>query len=92
MIVHLSQLSHCDLTDRGEEDDGEEISDWLDAAHDLCGNHVTLCGQQGASQETAQLHGNIEKLCHLQRKSPRETALSSQEVKQYDICREMQES
>lgn len=38
-----------DLTDRGEEDDGEEISDGLDASHDLCGDHVTLGGQQSSS-------------------------------------------
>lgn len=54
-----------DLTNGGEEDDGKEISDWLYASHDLRCNHVTLRGQQSSSQETAQLHGNIQKLCHL---------------------------
>lgn len=34
-----------DLTNRGEEDDGEEISDWLNASHDLRSDHVTLGGQ-----------------------------------------------
>lgn len=61
-----------DLTDRSKEDDGEEISDRLDASHDLCGDHVTLCGQQSSSQETAQLHRNIQKLCHLQSQTVRE--------------------
>lgn len=55
-----------DLTNRGEEDDGKEISDRLYASHDLRCNHVTLRGQQSSSQETAQLHGNIQNLCHLQ--------------------------
>lgn len=41
------------LTNRGEEDDGEEISDWLYAAHDLRCDHVTLRGQQSSSHETA---------------------------------------
>lgn len=56
------------LTNRGKEDDGEEISDWLHASHDVCCDHVTLRGQQSSCQETAQLHGNIQKLCHLQEK------------------------
>ena len=37
------------LTNRGKEDDGKEISDWLDASNDLCCNHVALCGQQSSS-------------------------------------------
>lgn len=50
-----------ELTNRGKEDDGEEVPDWLDASHDLRSNHVTLCGEQSSSQKTAQLHRNIQK-------------------------------
>lgn len=53
------------LTNRGKEDDGEKISDWLDAPHDLGCDHGTLRWQQSSSQEAAQLHGNIQKLCEL---------------------------
>lgn len=67
-----------DLTYRGEEDDGEEIPDWLDASHDLRRNHVTLSGQQSSSQETSQLHRNIQKVCRLQCQSARETTNTKQ--------------
>lgn len=55
------------LTDRGKENYGEEVSDWLDAARDLGCDHVTLRWKQSSCQETAQLHGNIQKFCHLKK-------------------------
>lgn len=67
-----------DLTYRGEEDDGEEIPDWLDASRDLRRNHVTLSGQQSSGQETSQLHGNIQKVCRLQCQSARKTINTKQ--------------
>lgn len=59
------------LTDRSKEDDGKEVSDRLDASHDLCCDHVTLWGQQSSSQETTELHGNIQHLSYLQHESAR---------------------
>lgn len=53
------------LTNRGKEDDGQEVPDWLDAPHDLCGVGVSLCGQQSPGQETAQLHRNVQEVRHL---------------------------
>lgn len=59
-------ISSLGLTDGGEENDGEEISDGLCASRHLGCDHVTLGGQQRSCQETAKLHGNVQKLCHLQ--------------------------
>lgn len=68
-IKHRSVFILLDLTDGSKENDGKEVSDWFNTSRDLCGHHVTLCGQQRSSQETAQLHRNIQKLRYLEKKS-----------------------
>lgn len=69
------------LTNRSEEDDGEEISDGLDDPCDLSRDHVTLRGEQSSGHETSQLHRNIQKLCYLQK----HTQKSSSQVQKHNI-------
>lgn len=70
-------VSGLGLTDRGEENDGEEISDGLHASHHLCSDYVALGGQQRSCQKTAQLHGNVQELCHLQSLKKNQTKVNA---------------